>query len=263
MTLGEKLKQARITAGLSQRQLCGERLTRNMLSQIENGSARPSMATLSYLAQRLEKPVSWFLDEETAVSPNLQALEQARTALALEDLDGLEQALALFREPDPVFLEEKRLLRFFWLLRSGERALQQERLPLARELLTEALEAEGLYITRLHRNRCRVLLALAGANVTAEADEEGLLARASRAEGLRRLEILGASENPEDPRWQLLAAEALFSLKRYEEAARCYQKSPQNRQVWARLEICCRELADYKGAYEYACKQREEGNGQL
>ena len=54
MTLGEKLKQARLDAGLSPRQLCGDVITRNMLSQIENGSARPSMATLSYLASRLE-----------------------------------------------------------------------------------------------------------------------------------------------------------------------------------------------------------------
>ena len=47
MTLGEKIRQARLEAGLSQRQLCGDTVTRNMLSQIENGSARPSMDTLS------------------------------------------------------------------------------------------------------------------------------------------------------------------------------------------------------------------------
>ena len=43
MELGEKLRQARMEAGLSQRQLCGDVITRNMLSQIENGAARPSM----------------------------------------------------------------------------------------------------------------------------------------------------------------------------------------------------------------------------
>lgn len=263
MTLGEKLKQARLDAGLSQRQLCGDRMTRNMLSQIENGSARPSMGTLAYLAQRLEKPISWFLEEETAALPNIRTLEQARIALALGDLEALEGALRAFREPDPVFYEEKQLLWFLLRLRSGEAALKEERLPLARELLTEALETEGLYITRHHRSRCRVLLALAGGDTAVEADEEALLARASLAEPERRLEILGASEHKEDPRWQLLAAEALFSLERYEEAIRCYENSPQNRQVWARLEVCCRERKDYKGAYEYACKQREENHGQL
>lgn len=263
MTLGEKLKQARVEAGLSQRQLCGERLTRNMLSQIENGSARPSMTTLGYLAQRLEKPVSWFLEEEAVVLPNAPVMEKARIALALGDLPGLEEALRAFKEPDPVFWEERQLLWFLWYLRAGESALKENRLPLARELLREALEQEGLYLTRPLRDRCRVLLFLAGGDAAPECDEEALLARAAREEGQRRLEILGASENKEDPQWQLLAAEAYFSLKRYGEAAQCYEKSPQNRQVWAKLEICCRELEDYRRAYAYACKQREEQSGQL
>ena len=62
MSLGERLRQARLEAGLSQRQLCGERITRNMLSQLESGAASPSVATLSYLAARLGKPVGYFLD---------------------------------------------------------------------------------------------------------------------------------------------------------------------------------------------------------
>ena len=53
MSLGEKLRQARLEAGLSQRALCGEEITRNMLSQIEHGTARPSMDTLRALALRL------------------------------------------------------------------------------------------------------------------------------------------------------------------------------------------------------------------
>ena len=84
MELGEKLRQARLEAGLSQRQLCGEEITRNMLSQIENGSAKPSMDTLRYFAQRLGKPVSWFLEEEGAISPNSQVMAAARAAFNRE-----------------------------------------------------------------------------------------------------------------------------------------------------------------------------------
>ena len=54
MELGEKLRLARTGAGLSQRQLCGQEITRNMLSQIESGKAKPSMSTLQYLAARLD-----------------------------------------------------------------------------------------------------------------------------------------------------------------------------------------------------------------
>ena len=65
--LGEKIRQARLEQGLSQRQLCGTEITRNMLSQIESGKARPSMQTLTYLAQTLGKPVSFFLEEQVEV----------------------------------------------------------------------------------------------------------------------------------------------------------------------------------------------------
>ena len=64
MELGRKILQAREAAGLSQRQLCGDVITRNMLSRIEHGTVRPSVSTLTYLAERLGKPISYFLDEE-------------------------------------------------------------------------------------------------------------------------------------------------------------------------------------------------------
>ena len=50
MTLGQKVRQARIRAGLTQEQAAGGRITRNMLSLIENDLSAPSMKTLEYLA---------------------------------------------------------------------------------------------------------------------------------------------------------------------------------------------------------------------
>ena len=63
MELGQLLRQARLDAGMSQRELCGDRISRNMLSQIENGTARPSMDTLQILAARLHKTVGYFLEK--------------------------------------------------------------------------------------------------------------------------------------------------------------------------------------------------------
>ena len=59
MTLGQRIAQARQEAGLSQRQLAGDAITRNMLSCLEHDTAAPSLATLRYLSERLGKPVSW------------------------------------------------------------------------------------------------------------------------------------------------------------------------------------------------------------
>ncbi|MBR2896660.1 MAG: helix-turn-helix transcriptional regulator, partial [Oscillospiraceae bacterium] len=62
MTLGEKLRQLRRGLGMTQKELAGERITRNMLSQIESGTATPSMKTLQYLAERLGVSASSLMD---------------------------------------------------------------------------------------------------------------------------------------------------------------------------------------------------------
>jgi transcriptional regulator with XRE-family HTH domain len=91
MEIGMRIKNARFAAGLSQRQLCGDVITRNMLSLIESGRARPSMDTLAYLAQRLGKPMGYFLDGRDAAQENT-GLEQARIALAQQCIAVLESA---------------------------------------------------------------------------------------------------------------------------------------------------------------------------
>ncbi len=106
MTLGEKLRRSRLEAGLSQRQLCGDMITRNMLSQIENGSASPSMTTLRYLAERLGKPISFFLQEETVLSPNLRLLQQARQHYAARKYGAVLALTEQYQEPDALFDEE-------------------------------------------------------------------------------------------------------------------------------------------------------------
>ena len=53
MKLGEKIRSARLNAGMTQADLAGDFITRNMLSQIENGLAMPSLQTALYIADRL------------------------------------------------------------------------------------------------------------------------------------------------------------------------------------------------------------------
>jgi len=58
--IGEKIRQLRLRHGLTQKELAGEYMTRNMLSLIENGVSLPSLASLIYLAEKLEVPVDYF-----------------------------------------------------------------------------------------------------------------------------------------------------------------------------------------------------------
>ncbi len=94
MTMGEKIRSARLEAGLSQRQLCEGIVTRNMLSQIENGSAKPSLSTLQALALRLDKNVQFFLEDAAAPTPPAHPAQQ-------EDDLLLHWALAAIRKGEP------------------------------------------------------------------------------------------------------------------------------------------------------------------
>ena len=125
MELGEKILAARQAAGLSQRQLCGDTITRNMLSQIEHGTAKPSMATLKILAERLGKPMSYFLEEEAAVSPNQAVMERAQWAWDAGEYAGIPEILAAYQSPDPIFDREYDLLMTLARLNMAEKALAE------------------------------------------------------------------------------------------------------------------------------------------
>ena len=261
MELSEKIKAARLEAGLSQRQLCGDVITRNMLSQIENGSARPSMQTLRYLAQQLKKPVSYFLDEEAVLLPNRGCIEQARLAFARGDAAAARQALESFQEPDAFLGAEHQLLLFLTGLSLAQQALQKGQTPYAITLLQQLEQVDSIYITRQLEQERLQLLAQAGVPVALPAIDDALYLRAQAAlnnrSPRRAMALLNAMQEQTAPRWALLCGDAAFQLENYQEAAAAYRKAEAEypELTVRKLEICYRELGDYKRAYEYAKKQ--------
>ena len=263
MELGQRLKQARLEAGLSQRQLCGDEITRNMLSQIENGNARPSMDTLRYLAARLRKPMGYFLEEQAITSPNQAVMEQARNAMPEKALELLNA----YRGPDPVFDRERWLLEALSCMALAEAAILDDRTGYAATLLEQAAAAGDhtpYYTAELERRRlllCHRVKALPAkdlADALPDCTEELLL----RAEGKLQQgdpagcgRLLDAVENRSE-HWHFLRAEAYLAQKEFSSAAEHYLLAGSSNPVYAKLELCYRELEDYKKAYEYACKQR-------
>jgi tetratricopeptide (TPR) repeat protein len=53
LRLGERLRQLRVGAGLTQSELAGDRFSKEYVSQIERGKTRPTRETIDWLAQRL------------------------------------------------------------------------------------------------------------------------------------------------------------------------------------------------------------------
>lgn len=67
MNFGEKIKKLRLKKGITQSELAGEEITRNMLSNIENGKAYPSLKTAEHIATRLDVPLSYLFSEEESL----------------------------------------------------------------------------------------------------------------------------------------------------------------------------------------------------
>ena len=263
MELSQKLKQARLEAGLSQKALCGNRITRNMLSQIENGSARPSMDTLKFLAGQLGKPLSYFLEDNAVTSPNQELMAKAREAAPSETL----HLLGRYQAPDPTFDQERWLLEALACLTLAEDALSQGKPAYARNLLERAEIAGNHtpYYTTDNQRRRLLLLHKAGTTVPEtdlpSLDEELLLrsdAALAQCDFDRCAAYLAICEK-KSPRWHYLSGNLLFAKKEFSLARPHFEAAWEldPKACCSRLEDCCRGMGDFAGAYFYACKLRE------
>lgn len=256
MTIGEKIRTARQEAGLSQRQLCGEQVTRNMLSQIENGSARPSMDTLTYFAAQLGKPVSFFLDENALTSPNQAIMLAARAAYAADDFDRVLTVLKDYQSPDEIFDAEKGLLQNLCLLSAARQAQQRGQVPLSHQLL-DRVDKKNLYYAAIHREHHLTM------GIVPPVDDRELLLRAENAlsggDAPRALTYLAAVEDRENDDWNLLCGNVYFARGDYQNALPHLQKAEHAdpKGCLSAMEVCYREMGDYENAYRCACKLRE------
>lgn len=85
-SLGQKVKKSRKEKGLTQQELTDNHISRSMLSLIENDATQPSMSTLAYLAQKLGKPLSYFLTDDEEIK-----LKGEKLLLEAEELINKEQ----------------------------------------------------------------------------------------------------------------------------------------------------------------------------
>src|SRR5438093_3119914 len=131
--IGSRIRSARHRAGLTQQALAGQRYTKAYISALETGVAKPSMAALNYLAERLGMPASAFVsDTETA-----WGLLDADLRLASGDF-----ASALEAYQDLLAAEPSRAERPSLLLGQTEALCRLERGP---EAIRPAAEAAQLF----------------------------------------------------------------------------------------------------------------------
>ena len=84
--LGKRIKEARLAKKMTQTEVVGDFITRNMLSQIESGIATPSLKTLEYLAGVLDIPVQTLIPDGREGAADLAPDPDSAAAAAADKL---------------------------------------------------------------------------------------------------------------------------------------------------------------------------------
>ncbi|MEG2097160.1 MAG: helix-turn-helix transcriptional regulator, partial [Pseudoflavonifractor sp.] len=146
MTLGQKIKAARLTQNMTQKELVGDYITRNMLSKIENDSATPSVRTLEFLAGALGLPTGYFLSDAVISDGTVpDGLDDARAAFRARRWGDCLAALELDKKAGTS--DEGYLLHAYAGAHAARAALNEGDCAAARELAEAAqyYNQEGMY----------------------------------------------------------------------------------------------------------------------
>jgi tetratricopeptide (TPR) repeat protein len=98
--LGERLRLLRVSAGLTQTQLAGDRFSKEYISQIERGKTRPTEATIAWLAEQLRVEPA-FLASGVSTEERAKLEAQLERAEALTEAHGYDEAVQAYREARP------------------------------------------------------------------------------------------------------------------------------------------------------------------
>lgn len=279
MNIGEKIKDIRCAKMMTQQELAGEFITRNMLSRIENGFALPSIPTLIYIAERLGVPAGYLLADESeefhyrkkAGMPDIKSAYSAGDWEICRDLcDNLEGSDDEIKYVSALCLYNEAKDRF----NAGE-------LRVAAELFDsfKRESEEVIYpIANLIGESDTYLLCIASISTSLVADIETSNAPSARSLSdafCRYFLRLSDINDGENAPWEFvlsddedsaiyedhLNAKIKMKLGRFSEAYHILKKllssdynipAPVLYFVFTDLEVCCRELSDYRGAYEYS-----------
>ncbi len=292
MNIGKKIKDLRIEKMMTQSELSGNEITRNMLSRIENGAANPSLSTIVYIAKRLGVPAGYLLSDgdEEFIYNKTKVMKNIRKAYFDKNFEMCrDMCISSFEEYD----DEIELILTDCCVGGAEECIKNGRLRIACELLDEALghSDRTVYSTVTQRNKVRVLFyLLKNISPSLDSDEidtdisESLLTPVAFGDVFSKYAsvIYGVDKNFD-------IGDFMFNIKdeisdydrmyvehlkiRYHMSCGEYKKAvaslsaimdgdmvPQRLLLYfccCDMEICCRELKDYKGAYEFSNNKME------
>ena len=178
--LGQRIKEARLAKKMTQTEVVGSFITRNMLSQIESGNAVPSVKTLTYLAKVLELPPSVLLPETSegasgepdtrlstdTIPADAIAFYRAKDAYLAGDYTGAYEVLSSMEDTSALFDEAQALLARAALSLATD-SYNNENLTDTLELAKASATAatKGLYASSEIKSQALLLLSDAAAKL--------------------------------------------------------------------------------------------------
>ena len=276
MNIGEKIRSLRVAKLMTQSELAGNQITRNMLSSIENGKAQPSLSTIQYIANMLKVPVGFLLAEEgdEIVYQKMNALSNIKRAYRAEDWMGCRNlCFSACPEPD----DEIRLILADCDLEIAKASFWEGKIRYACRFFDEAIlyANETVYPAKhvsaeaavYFRYMSRISQTLYS-DVLDHGYEGELLCKNQFSSYLDALDALDGGENcvdlesfePQSFFREHLCAKQWMQSGEFETAkakllelleAEILLNEVSLYAVLTDLEICCRETDDFKGAYRY------------
>ena len=275
MNIGDRVRRLRTEKQITQAQLAGTFMTRNMLCQIEKGRAAPSMETLSYLAGALGVSVSCLTadDAELLAYKKAQFLPSVKKKFRQKHFDdALEQLRSAFSDEEQD--DEILLLSAHCLIGGAQERFYSGSLSSAAGLAIEAVALldRCLYPAPHLRTRA-VLLTAVGRNPQSprfELDEELYknLADDCTAQQFYRYICDATPDSFTDPFYaRHMQAKQLIRQNRFHDALdllRTLEEEKSKRKtgaytlyrIYTDLETCYRELRDFENAYRYTNKRQ-------
>jgi transcriptional regulator with XRE-family HTH domain len=281
MNIGQKIKSLRIAKMLTQNELAGDNITRNMLSRIENGFALPSIQTLMYISEKLGVPAGYLLSEESedfGYKKLIGMPEVMRAFHAGEWQICMDLCLALGGIDDEIsyILSLCTYNSAKELFASGELKLAAKMFDAAKQqcmntsysLSNVVAECDtyicGIsYISPLIVSDIDVVPAPSPSSFGEDFCRYFTVLRVLEEKGnaeisIRRLLVGGWAKNQYTDH---INARVKIKYGNHSEAYHILKgllasdyniPAPMLYFIFSDLEVCCRELSDYRGAYEYS-----------
>ena len=280
MTIGEKIKFLRAERALTQTELAGDHITRNMLSLIESGSAQPSLATVTYLAKKLCIPAGYLLADEGEEYIYKKQMGISRIQKALQNGEyAICRQICLDIVGDSNEDSEIMLILAECCLGIAKESFFEGRLRAACRMFEQACEYADLSVYNADRIKAEAgvycaYMADISQTLYSECESDPIMRSLSVSDSFCRyalaLDALDndnvsffATEYSQSDDFLARHIHAKISMKNGDfSAAHAELVSILNGDknvcgavmydAFRELESCCRELGDFKGAYEYA-----------